>query len=313
MKTQTRYSFDVPTRTMFGAGTLNELHTQPMPGKKAMVVISNGKSTRANGYLDRTIEQLKLAGVQSVVFDKVQANPLKATVEEGGRFARENGCDFIVALGGGSCMDAAKGMAVMATNEGDLWDYIVPGTGKGKPIANTPLPIVAITTTAGTGSETDSGGVITNPETHEKTAIFGHDLFRLARIVHAQSLSHPHESLRNSPAFDKVRVIGKRYHDEPRAVRQLLVIGGKRMLQRMLARTCADDHLHSGKPIAESHAFPVGQGLTVLHRRRQMPAHIFNGSDCHHVADEISGGSNIALRAVEESIESLISRELSRH
>ena len=80
MKTQTRYSFDVPTRTMFGAGTLNELHTQPMPGKKAMVVISNGKSTRANGYLDRTIEQLKLAGVQSVVFDKVQANPLKATI-----------------------------------------------------------------------------------------------------------------------------------------------------------------------------------------------------------------------------------------
>ncbi len=148
-----------------------------------MVVISNGKSTRANGYLDRTLEQLKLAGVESVVFDKVQANPLKATVEEGGKFARENACDFIVALGGGSCMDAAKGMAVMATNQGDLWDYIVPGTGKGKPITNTPLPIIAITTTAGTGSETDSGGVITNPTTYEKTAIFGHDLFPKLAIV----------------------------------------------------------------------------------------------------------------------------------
>ena len=180
MKTITQYEFDVPTHTIFGAGALNNLH------KQALLVISNGKSTRANGYLDRTLEQLQLAGVQAVIFDKVQANPLKATVEEGGVCARENGCDFIVALGGGSCMDAAKGIAVMATNEGDLWDYIVPGTGKGKPITNTPLPIVAITTTAGTGSETDSGGVITNPETHEKTAIFGHDLFPKLAIVDPQ-------------------------------------------------------------------------------------------------------------------------------
>ena len=186
MKTITQYEFDVPTHTIFGAGALNNLHKQVLPGRKALLVISNGKSTRANGYLDRTLEQLQLAGVQAVIFDKVQANPLKATVEEGGVCARENGCDFIVALGGGSCMDAAKGIAVMATNEGDLWDYIVPGTGKGKPITNTPLPIVAITTTAGTGSETDSGGVITNPETHEKTAIFGHDLFPKLAIVDPQ-------------------------------------------------------------------------------------------------------------------------------
>ncbi len=186
MKTITQYEFDVPTHTIFGAGALNNLHKQVLPGRKALLVISNGKSTRANGYLDRTLEQLQLAGVQAVIFDKVQANPLKATVEEGGICARENGCDFIVALGGGSCMDAAKGIAVMATNEGDLWDYIVPGTGKGKPITNTPLPIVAITTTAGTGSETDSGGVITNPETHEKTAIFGHDLFPKLAIVDPQ-------------------------------------------------------------------------------------------------------------------------------
>ncbi len=192
MKTRTHYSFDVPTRTMFGAGVLNELHAQPLPGKKALIVISNGKSTRANGYLDRTTEQLGLAGVEFVVFDKIQANPLKATVEEGGKFAREHGCDFIVALGGGSCMDASKGIAVMATNDGDLWDYIVPGTGRGKPIVNAPLPIVAITTTAGTGSETDSGGVITNPDTHEKTAIFSHDLFpRLAIVDPELMLSVP--------------------------------------------------------------------------------------------------------------------------
>src|SRR5699024_2438955 len=110
----------LPTRTLFGAGMLNTLHEQEMPGKKAMVVISNGKSVRTNGALDRTLNELKLAGVDTVIFDKVNANPVKSIVMEGAGFARKNGCDFVVALGGGSVMDAAKIMAMMATNEGDL-------------------------------------------------------------------------------------------------------------------------------------------------------------------------------------------------
>lgn len=183
MKTSAHFDYDIPTRTLFGAGSLNKLHEQPMPGKKALIVISNGKSTRANGYLSRTQEQLEQAGVSYAVFDKVQANPLKGTVMEGAAFAREQDCDFIVALGGGSCMDAAKAIAIMSTNDGDLWDYVLMGTGKGKPYTQTPLPLIAITTTAGTGSETDSGGVITNPDTKEKTAVFGYELFPRLAIV----------------------------------------------------------------------------------------------------------------------------------
>lgn len=177
------YNMYVPTRTLFGAGQLNNLHSQKMPGKKAMIVISNGKSTRTNGYLARTEEQLKLAGVKTVVFDKVEANPLKSTVMAGGAFAKENSCDFIVALGGGSCMDAAKAIAVMVTNDGDYWDYIPSGSGKGKTVENKPLPVVAITTTAGTGSETDPGTVITNEEKHEKTGFVHDDLFPVLAIV----------------------------------------------------------------------------------------------------------------------------------
>ncbi|MGE4588859.1 MAG: iron-containing alcohol dehydrogenase [Acidaminococcaceae bacterium] len=177
------YNMYVPTRVLFGAGQLNNLHAQKMPGKKAMIVISDGRSTRANGYLARTEKQLEEAGILSVVFDKVQANPLKSTVMAGAKFAREYGCDFIVALGGGSCIDAAKAMAVIATNEGDLWDYIAAGTGKGKLIVNKPLPIIAITTTAGTGSESDCGAVITNEETHEKTGLVMEELFPVIGIV----------------------------------------------------------------------------------------------------------------------------------
>ena len=173
----------VPTKALFGAGELNNLHKQALPGRRAMLVISNGKSTRENGYLARTEEQLAKAGVEYFVFDKVEANPLKSTVMEGGAFAREHGCDFVVALGGGSVMDASKAIALMATNGGDLWDYVQSGTGGRKTPEHDPLPIVAITTTAGTGSETDSGGVITNPETHEKTGIVSEKFFPVVAIV----------------------------------------------------------------------------------------------------------------------------------
>lgn len=99
----------VPTRVLFGAGELHSLYRQQLPGKKAMLLISNGKSVKTNGALARTQEQLEKAGIEYAVFDKIQANPLKQTIMEGGAFARENGCDFIVALGGGSVMDAGKG------------------------------------------------------------------------------------------------------------------------------------------------------------------------------------------------------------
>ena len=111
MTTNLSYKFPIPTQVFFGAGQLNILHTLAMPGKKALVVISNGKSTRANGYLDRTLAELMQAGVEAVIYDKIQANPLKESVEEGAQLANAEGCDFVVALGGGSVMDAAKVIA----------------------------------------------------------------------------------------------------------------------------------------------------------------------------------------------------------
>ena len=178
------YMFYVPTRVLFGAGQLNNLHKQAMPGKKAMLVISSGNSTRRSGALDRTTEQLRTAGVEVALFDKVGSNPLKATVEEGAAFARSNGCDFVVALGGGSVMDAAKVMAMYAPQPGDLWDYVPGATGKMQPLVNPVLPWIAITTTAGTGSEGDQWGVVTNPATNEKIGCGGMDsLFPTLAVV----------------------------------------------------------------------------------------------------------------------------------
>ena len=89
------FTVNVPTRVLFGAGQLNELAKQALPGKKALLLISNGKSTKANGYLQRTEQQLQQAGVEYVIFAEVEPNPLKSTVMRGGAFAREQGCDFI--------------------------------------------------------------------------------------------------------------------------------------------------------------------------------------------------------------------------
>lgn len=178
------YQFYVPTRTMFGAGKLNELHAQAMPGKKAMVVISNGKSMKETGILYRVLKELAQAGVDTAVFDRVQANPLRSTVMDGAAYAQKNECDFVVALGGGSVMDASKAIAAMATNEGDIWDYMNGGTGGGKTITEKALPVICITTTAGTGSEADQWGVITNDKTNEKIGFGGYDcLFPVLSVV----------------------------------------------------------------------------------------------------------------------------------
>lgn len=189
MESNLNYDMYVPTRVVFGAGVLNHLSEQPMPGKKALIVISNGKSTRANGYLSRTEAQLRKAGVEMALFDGVSPNPTVSNVNAGAQAARENGCDFIVALGGGSVMDCSKGIAVMATNNGELWDYVTVGSGKGNPIGVKPLPIVAITTTAGTGSETDNSGVITKEDTFEKAFIGDNALFPVLSLVDAELMA----------------------------------------------------------------------------------------------------------------------------
>ena len=186
METNYNYDMYIPTRVMFGEGMLNKLGDQPMPGRRALIIISNGKSTRANGYLARTEEQLHRAGVETFVFDGVAPNPSVGNVNAGAKVARDNDCDFLVALGGGSVMDCAKAIAVMATNEGELWNYVPIGSGKGRPIAVRPLPIIAITTTAGTGSETDSSGVITKEDTFEKAFVGDASLFPVLSIVDAE-------------------------------------------------------------------------------------------------------------------------------
>ena len=162
-----KFGLNIPTRLQFGAGELKNLATMPLPGKKALIVISAGSSMKRFGYLSTLEQQLDKAGIGHVTFDKILPNPIKSHVMEGAELCRTHACDFVIGLGGGSSIDTAKAIAVTVAMGGDFWQYVAGGTGGGQPIERA-LPIVAIPTTAGTGTEVDLWSVITNEQTQEK-------------------------------------------------------------------------------------------------------------------------------------------------
>lgn len=203
------YDFYAPSRVLFGPGQVSRLHELKMPGKKALLVTSNGKSTILNGSLDKVQKELEMAGCTSVLFNQISANPLKETVELGAKTIRENGCDFVVALGGGSVMDAGKVIAMLAPQPSDdLWDYATGATGKNITPPNPVLPWIAITTSAGTGSEVDSGGVITNTATNEKI-----NVGRMPSMMALYSIVDPELMLTVPPVFTAYQGFDALFHN----------------------------------------------------------------------------------------------------
>jgi alcohol dehydrogenase len=177
------FTHSIPTTLIFGRGELEKLGTEKLPGKKALIVITAGQSMRKYGYLDRVIKLLKKNGSDSVVYDKILPNPENRHVMEASALCKQEKCDFIVGLGGGSAIDSAKSIAVMACNPGDYWDYISGGSGRGKPTTGGALPVIAIPTTAGTGTEADPWTVITHEERNEKIGFGNQHTFPVFSIV----------------------------------------------------------------------------------------------------------------------------------
>lgn len=156
-----------PVKVIFGSGCTDKIKDHVMPGKKAIIVMSSGSSAEKTGILGKLKNSLESTGTEYVVYNKITPNPTKDQVMEGADFAKKNNCDFVIGLGGGSSIDAGKAIALMIRNEGDLWDYAYTGSG-GRKEPSGAAPLVAVTTTSGTGTETDPYSVITNEYTHEK-------------------------------------------------------------------------------------------------------------------------------------------------
>lgn len=177
-----KFEFSLPTKLIFGPGQVEKLgKIAKQHGRKA-ILVTGRSSARRTGLLGRVEELLEKAGVEYVLFDQIEPNPIYPTVDQGGDLAKKEQCDLVIALGGGSVIDAAKGIAVKAVNEGSIWKYVMSGDPDDT-IPKKALPIIAIPTTAGTGSEADHFAVITNPNTKEKPAIAAPVIFPRVSIV----------------------------------------------------------------------------------------------------------------------------------
>ncbi|WP_302820887.1 iron-containing alcohol dehydrogenase [Fusobacterium ulcerans] len=153
----------IPPINLLGRGCLAELKQllSTMGCKKALVV--SDKFLMGNGTVKKVTDILKGAGVDFVVYDEPKPNPTVKNVEDGYRILTDEKCDLVVSIGGGSPQDCGKAIAVLATNGGNIKDY--EGVNKTK---NKSLPIIAITTTAGTSAEVTINYVITDEERHVK-------------------------------------------------------------------------------------------------------------------------------------------------
>lgn len=172
----------LPTRIVFGCGRLNDLATMKLPGKKALICETEDLMIEKLGIMKRVTDLLDQNGTEYVIFNKIRVNPTIGNVELAVQTAKENGCDFMIGLGGGASIDVAKATAAMMVAEGNLWDYGYTGTGGRKELTDA-LPIVTISTTCGTGTESDQYCVITNEKTEEKLDFTAEAIFPTISII----------------------------------------------------------------------------------------------------------------------------------
>ncbi|HDJ83367.1 MAG TPA: iron-containing alcohol dehydrogenase [Desulfurococcaceae archaeon] len=163
------FRYLIPTKIYFGNGMLSKvgkLARKHIGGNKVLIVTTAGGSMRRYGYLAKLLESLRAEGYHTIIFDKVRTNPTIDVAEEGVRLFQQEYCDLIIGLGGGSAIDVAKAIALAHASSTSVRDLL-----HGKVKAKASVPLIAIPTTHGTGTEVDKYAVITDPEIKMKAAI----------------------------------------------------------------------------------------------------------------------------------------------
>lgn len=181
------FEFGIKQRIVFGPGKVGQIGALAADyGKRALLVAD--PFCAASGLAGKVMDNMKAAGIAVELFDGVVPNPTTTSIEEAVALARRQGSEMVVGLGGGSSIDTAKAVAVGAAHPRPLWDYAI-GNAE---VTSATLPVVAITTTAGTGSHCTCFSVITNPETHQKPGMGSpHILPKTAVVDPELTLSMP--------------------------------------------------------------------------------------------------------------------------
>ena len=177
-----KFTYQTPTQLIFGAGTISQLgEAVSAHGKKALLVTGGG-SVKRNGTFDRAVSSMNAAGVSVVECSGIEPNPRLSTVVRGAEIARREGCDVLVALGGGSTMDAAKVIAAAVFYDGDPWNMMFH-VQENRKLPDRALPIITVPTLAATGSEMNAGAVITDEKTTVKSFVSAKCMYPSVAIV----------------------------------------------------------------------------------------------------------------------------------
>ena len=157
------FTYSIPTKIHFGKDALDFVGEEVKKYSSKVLLTYGGGSIKKNGVYDKVVQELKNSGVEIFELSGIEPNPRIDSVRKGVKIIKENDIGAILAVGGGSTIDASKFMAAGALADFDPWEFI----SKGKPMSPA-IPLLSVLTMAATGSEMDNGGVITNPETKEK-------------------------------------------------------------------------------------------------------------------------------------------------
>ena len=195
------FNFHQTTEIRFGLGRVQELGQIAMKyGTKALLVTTPASIPALKQQYERVISILAAAGLSVAHFDGVIPNPTVEVITAGAQLAKISGVDVIIGLGGGSSMDAAKAISVVATHEGTAWDYLFYKTPQ--PDASKLLPVIAVSTTSGTGSQVTQVSVITNTEKRDKSAMYNNILYPKVAIIDPELMVSVPEFVTATTGFD---------------------------------------------------------------------------------------------------------------
>lgn len=178
--TNTDFEFHLPTRVLFGSGKFATVGDQVAQLGRRCLLVTGRQDGSIKHFLGRLILYLESEGIEVEHFDGVVPNPTTDVISEGAEMARYFGAEVVLGVGGGSSMDAAKAIAVEATHHGSCWDYLF--YQETQPTEKT-LPVVAVSTTSGTGSQVTQVSVVTHTEMRDKSALYHPLLFPRVAIV----------------------------------------------------------------------------------------------------------------------------------
>lgn len=229
-------SFHNPVKLVFRPGALSELPAEFGPGDVPLIVTDPG--VEKAGIADRVCRVLEEAGIRFALFAKVESDPPLETIEAAAAFYREKGCGPIIGLGGGSSMDAAKALAVVVSTGEDLRAY-----RQGRPVTAPLVPLVAIPTTAGTGSEVTGVMVISDLQEKVKMVLRGPSLFPRTGILDANLLEGIPSGVAAATGSDAfVHAIEAFVSRKSTSITDALAFEAVRLLSSNVRRVVADGH-----------------------------------------------------------------------